>query len=162
MKRTAKIAAFGLALMLAVLATACNDREAAFFGLTPDVATQLCQQNFGSDGAQGDPCHSSASQLAAKAILARSTSSTSLSDAQLARLAKCESTNNPRAVSRNGKYHGLYQFNQGTWNGVAGRVLPSYVGVSPSTAPSWVQDAFARKLYQERGRSPWPVCGRRI
>lgn len=86
----------------------------------------------------------------------------SLSDAQLGRLAKCESSNNPRAVSKSGKYHGLYQFDQSTWNGVARQILPAYVGVKPSQAPSWVQDAMARKLYSQRGRAPWPVCGRRI
>lgn len=86
----------------------------------------------------------------------------SLSDAQLARLAACESGGNPSARSSNGKYHGLYQFNQGTWNGVARSVLPEYVNVRPSAAPAEVQDAMARALYAARGRSPWPVCGRRI
>lgn len=85
-----------------------------------------------------------------------------LSDAQLARLAKCESGGNPRARSANGKYHGLYQFDQGTWNGTARSVLPEFVGVSPSSAPAAVQDAMARALYNARGRSPWPVCGRRM
>ncbi len=86
----------------------------------------------------------------------------SLSDAQLARLANCESGGNPAAVSRNGKYRGLYQFNQGTWNSTAQSVLPGYVGVSPSIAPPEVQHAMARALYAARGRSPWPICGRRI
>lgn len=94
--------------------------------------------------------------------LASTRSTNSLSDAQLWRLAKCESGNNPRAVSRNGKYHGLYQFNQRTWDGVARSVLPEYMGVRPSTAPADVQDAMARALYNARGRSPWPVCGKRI
>ena len=89
-------------------------------------------------------------------------SMTSLSDAQLGRLAKCESGNNPQAVSRSGKYHGLYQFNQRTWNGVAASVLPEYVGMKPSQAPVEVQDAMARALYASRGRSPWPVCGKRM
>lgn len=88
--------------------------------------------------------------------------SRSLSDAQLARLAKCESGGNPAARSKNGKYHGLYQFNQGTWNGTAKSVLPAYVGVNPAAAPPEVQHAMARALYSARGRSPWPVCGRRI
>ncbi|MEZ5321370.1 MAG: transglycosylase family protein [Microthrixaceae bacterium] len=86
----------------------------------------------------------------------------SLSDAQLRRLAACESGGNPRAVSASGAYRGLYQFDQRTWNGVARSVLPEYVGVSPSAAPAAVQDAMARALYTSRGRSPWPVCGRRL
>ena len=89
-------------------------------------------------------------------------SQNSLSSAQLARLARCESGGNPRIVSSNGLYHGLYQFNQRTWNGIARQILPGYVGVRPSAAPVWAQDAMARKLYSQRGRQPWPVCGRRI
>jgi hypothetical protein len=85
-----------------------------------------------------------------------------LTDAQLGRLANCESGGNPRAVSPSGSYHGLYQFNQRTWNGAASAVMPSYVGVSPSAAPAYVQDAMARELYTARGRQPWPVCGKRI
>ena len=85
-----------------------------------------------------------------------------LTDAQLARLAWCESGGNPRAVSPSGKYHGLYQFDQRTWNGAASAVLPGYMGVRPSAAPPHVQDALARELFRARGRSPWPVCGRRL
>ena len=97
-----------------------------------------------------------------EAAIASTRSMSSLSDAQLARLASCESGGNPAAVSKSGKYHGLYQFNQTTWNGVAKSVLPEYVGVKPSKAPSHVQDAMARALHASRGRSPWPVCGKRI
>lgn len=96
------------------------------------------------------------------AVLASMRSQSSLSDAQLARLAKCESGGNPAARSSNGKYLGLYQFNQGTWNSTARSVLPEYVGVSPAAAPVEVQNAMARALYAARGRSPWPVCGRRM
>lgn len=95
-------------------------------------------------------------------VLAVVRSQSNLSDAQLARLANCESGGNPTARSRNGKYLGLYQFNQGTWNSTAQSVLPLYVGVSPAIAPPDVQHAMARALYAARGRSPWPVCGRRI
>ena len=84
------------------------------------------------------------------------------SDASLARLAKCESGGNPKAVSRSHRYFGLYQFDQRTWNGVANSVMPSYVGVSPADAPPEVQSALARALHAARGRSPWPVCGRRM
>ena len=123
----------GVVLGLVLLGSACSaDQQAA-------VASKLQQHNS----------------------VLESLRSRSLSDEQLARLANCESGGNPRAVSSSGAYHGLYQFNQGTWNGVAGSVLPDYVGVRPSSAPAAVQDAMARALYNARGRSPWPVCGRR-
>ncbi|HBX76560.1 MAG TPA: hypothetical protein DEG43_02835 [Acidimicrobiaceae bacterium] len=102
------------------------------------------------------------SQQAQQAQLASLSSANSLSDAQLYRLAKCESTNNPKARSKSGTYMGLYQFDQRTWNGVAKNTLPAYVGVAPSSAPAEVQDAMARALYSQRGRSPWPVCGRKM
>lgn len=104
--------------------------------------------------------HAAAQQQSATLAVMRSQSS--LSDDQLARLANCESSGNPAARSRSGKYLGLYQFNQGTWNSTAAKVLPKYVGVSPAAAPPEVQDAMARALYMARGRSPWPVCGRRL
>ena len=83
-------------------------------------------------------------------------------DAAFVRLARCESGGNPRAVSASGRYHGLYQFDVRTWNGVARRVDPVWVGVAPSAAPAAVQTAMARQLHRERGRQPWPVCGRRM
>ena len=86
----------------------------------------------------------------------------SLTDVQLGRLAKCESGGNPRAVSRSGSYMGLYQFDQRTWNGVARRVAPEWSGVRPADAPPEIQHAMARTLFADRGRSPWPVCGRRL
>ncbi|MFN8053568.1 MAG: transglycosylase family protein [Acidimicrobiales bacterium] len=124
----------GALLGLVLLTSACSaDQQAA-------VAAKLQEHNAVMEGLR----------------------SRSLSDSQLARLANCESGGNPRAVSSSGSYHGLYQFDQRTWNGVAGAVLPDYVGTRPSAAPAAVQDAMARALYSARGRSPWPVCGRRI
>ena len=122
-------------LMLTAIATACTPEQAQL------VAAKLQQQN---------------------AVLASHHSRGALTDAQLARLAKCESGGNPTIVSRSGRYHGLYQFSQSTWNGVASAVLPDYVGVSPSVAPAHVQDAMARALFAARGRAPWPHCGRRL
>lgn len=83
-----------------------------------------------------------------------------LSRAQLARLAQCESGGNPRATNPSGKYTGLYQFDQQTWNSVAKGT--QWNGVRAKDAPAAVQDAMARRLYAKRGRAPWPVCGRRI
>lgn len=67
-------------------------------------------------------------------------------------LATCESGGNPRAVNPAG-YYGLYQFDTGTWRSVGGSGLPS----SSSGAE---QTYRAKRLYQQRGRSPWPTCGR--
>jgi hypothetical protein len=67
-------------------------------------------------------------------------------------LANCESGGNPRAVNPAG-YYGLYQFDLGTWRSVGGSGLP--------TAASPAEQTFrAKRLYQQRGRSPWPNCGR--
>ena len=68
-------------------------------------------------------------------------------------LANCESGGNPRAVSSNGSYRGLYQFSMGTWRGVGG-------SGDPIDASSSEQTYRAKVLYQRSGRSPWPVCGK--
>lgn len=125
----------GAALVLAAATTACSAEDQA-----------AVQQHIADQQAQ----------------LASVQSASGLTDAQLARLANCESGGNPAARSASGRFHGLYQFDQRTWNGVAASVMPAYVGVAPSAAPAAVQDAMARALYAARGRSPWPVCGRRI
>jgi uncharacterized protein YabE (DUF348 family) len=67
-------------------------------------------------------------------------------------LAQCESGGNPHAVNSAG-YYGLYQFSVGTWRGVGGSGMPNQA--SPAE-----QTYRAQKLYAERGRSPWPYCGR--
>jgi murein DD-endopeptidase MepM/ murein hydrolase activator NlpD len=70
-----------------------------------------------------------------------------------AKVANCESSGNPRAVSSNGKYHGLFQFDHQTWRSVGG-------SGSPSKASAAEQLMRAKKLYSQRGAQPWPVCGR--
>lgn len=85
-----------------------------------------------------------------------------LTDDQLFWLRNCESHGRYEAVSANGVYRGAYQFLQSTWDGVADRHYPWLVGRDPATVEPWWQDAMARALWSERGRSPWPVCGRRI
>ena len=67
-------------------------------------------------------------------------------------LARCESGGNPRDVSSNGEYRGLYQFTLGTWHGVGGQG-------DPIDASSSEQTYRAQILYKERGDSPWPTCG---
>jgi hypothetical protein len=67
-------------------------------------------------------------------------------------LAACESSNNPRAISPNGLYFGLYQFDLPTWKSYGGQGSPI------DSAPSG-QTAVAYALYLARGTQPWPVCG---
>lgn len=67
-------------------------------------------------------------------------------------LANCESGGNPKAVNPAG-YYGLYQFDLGTWRSVGGSGVP--------TAASAAEQTYrAKLLYKQRGRSPWPTCGR--
>lgn len=70
-----------------------------------------------------------------------------------AALARCESGGNPRAVSPNGLYHGLYQFANSTWRGVGG-------SGTASQASAEEQTYRAKLLYSRSGRSPWPHCGK--
>lgn len=70
-----------------------------------------------------------------------------------AALAKCESNNNPRSVSSNGTYRGLYQFSLSAWQGVGGSGDP--IDASPEE-----QTYRAQLLYEASGRGVWPVCGR--
>ena len=69
-----------------------------------------------------------------------------------AKVANCESGGNPRAVNSAG-YYGLFQFDMQTWRSVGG-------SGSPSQASAGEQLMRAKKLYAQRGASPWPVCGR--
>lgn len=85
-----------------------------------------------------------------------------LSNEDLARLRQCESTDNYQAVSRSGTYRGAYQFDQTTWNGVAERHFEWLVGIDPIDAEPWWQDAMTRALWSERGRQPWPICGKKV
>ena len=45
--------------------------------------------------------------------------------AALARIARCESGGNPRAVSADGRYFGKYQFSKPTWRSVGGTGNPA-------------------------------------
>jgi hypothetical protein len=81
---------------------------------------------------------------------------------QLYRLRWCESTDNYQAVSRGGTFRGAYQFSRSTWDSVASRHFEWLVGIDPvDVEPAW-QDLMAKALWSERGRAPWPTCGRRV
>ena len=70
----------------------------------------------------------------------------------LVRIAQCESGGNPRAVSRDGRYRGKYQFLRSTWKAWGGRTR------DPARASEAHQDRVALKLYRARGTAPWPSC----
>jgi soluble lytic murein transglycosylase-like protein len=67
-------------------------------------------------------------------------------------IAACESGSDPTAVSSDGTYRGLYQFDQGTWESVGGQG-------DPAAASAAEQSYRAALLYSRSGSSPWPVCG---
>lgn len=64
----------------------------------------------------------------------------------------CESKGNPRAVSADGQYRGLYQFSFSTWASVGG-------SGDPAAASPDEQHHRAAILFRRAGSSPWPVCG---
>jgi Transglycosylase-like domain len=75
-----------------------------------------------------------------------------VSTATLASIAACESGGDPTAVSADGTYRGLYQFDLGTWASVGG-------SGDPAAASPAEQDYRAALLYSRGGSSPWPICG---
>jgi len=75
---------------------------------------------------------------------------------QWAKLRFCESTDDYQArtnFSIDANAFGAYQFEEQTWETVGG------IG-NPLDALPAEQDARARLLYAQRGRQPWPLCGR--
>lgn len=70
-----------------------------------------------------------------------------------AALARCESSDDPHAVSPSGRFRGLYQFDLRTWRSVGGHG-------DPAQASRAEQTLRAQLLYAERGAQPWPLCGR--
>jgi len=67
-------------------------------------------------------------------------------------IASCESGGDPTAVSSDGTYRGLYQFDYGTWESMGGTGDPAAASVAE-------QNYRAALLYSTAGSSPWPVCG---
>ncbi|MFD1828513.1 ubiquitin-like domain-containing protein [Streptomyces desertarenae] len=70
-------------------------------------------------------------------------------------LARCESGGRPDAVDPSGTHGGLYQFDTPTWRSLGGKGRPQ-------DAPPAEQTHRAKKLYVQKGASPWPVCGRKL
>jgi hypothetical protein len=75
-----------------------------------------------------------------------------VSSSTLESIAACESGGDPTAVSADGTYHGLYQFDYGTWASVGG-------SGDPAAASQEEQTYRAALLYSQSGSSPWPICG---
>jgi hypothetical protein len=71
--------------------------------------------------------------------------------AALRRIAACESGGNPRAISRDGRYRGKYQFDLSTWRAIGG-------SGDPAKASEAEQDRRAVALYRKRGTAPWANC----
>ncbi|HEY7076776.1 MAG TPA: transglycosylase family protein [Solirubrobacteraceae bacterium] len=71
--------------------------------------------------------------------------------AELAKIAQCESGGDPTAVSPDGQYRGKYQFTRATWRRLGGTG-------DPAAAPESLQDKLAAKLLAADGTSPWPNC----
>jgi peptidoglycan hydrolase-like protein with peptidoglycan-binding domain len=93
-----------------------------------------------------------ASLLGKRASRSRTRVSTNVQSLNWRALARCESSNNPRAVNPAG-YYGLYQFNLGTWRSVGGSGYPHRASAAEQTKRAQI-------LYTRRGAQPWPTCGR--
>lgn len=68
-----------------------------------------------------------------------------------ARVCQCESGGDPQVVSRNGLYHGLFQFSRDTWE---------HLGGGDVFDPE-LNSRRAFELFEKRGWKPWPACARK-
>jgi membrane-bound lytic murein transglycosylase MltF len=70
-------------------------------------------------------------------------------------IAMCESSLNPKAISPTGKYMGLFQFSQTSWEFVGQQGKPHEA--------NWViQYKAARDLHKIQGWKAWPTCAKKI
>jgi hypothetical protein len=74
-------------------------------------------------------------------------------DRRAIRVARCESSLNPKAVSPSGTYRGLWQFSRATWADYDGP------GTDPIKVNARRQTEVAYRLFLDRGWQPWPTCG---
>jgi len=93
-----------------------------------------------------------AARAAAALSATRSTARTLDSGLNWSALRQCESSGNYATNTGNG-YYGAYQFDLSTW---ASYGPPG----NPALASPAEQDRRAQALYNARGASPWPTCGR--
>jgi hypothetical protein len=87
--------------------------------------------------------------------LAAATTGAPLSADVWSRLARCESSGNPKAVGGRGKFFGAFQFTLQTWHslGMTG---------NPVDYPYDAQLEAAQRLQARSGWRNWPVCARRV
>jgi membrane-bound lytic murein transglycosylase MltF len=70
-------------------------------------------------------------------------------------IAMCESTMNPQAISPTGKFMGMFQFSQASWEFVGQKGKPHEA--------NWqTQYAAARALHKIQGWNAWPTCAKKI
>jgi Transglycosylase-like domain len=93
-----------------------------------------------------------AAEAAQAAEAVPATAAPSTASPTLEAIAACESGGDPSAIGGGGLYRGKYQFDVGTWQSVGG-------SGDPAAASEAEQDMRAAMLYEQRGSSPWPVCG---
>lgn len=76
-------------------------------------------------------------------------------DGWAVKVVDCETgkTWDPAVVSPNGKYHGLFQFSDGTWAANGGSGHASRAPVEEQVQRAWDE-------HRKHGRQPWPRCGR--
>jgi Transglycosylase-like domain/Putative peptidoglycan binding domain len=153
-------------------AVAATDRQAAKVVRSSGSSVSALQQALGipADGIYGPQTRKAVRQfqranglvvdgiagpqtLAALGITAQSSSAPQDAATVLAKIAQCESSGDPTAVSADGRYYGKYQFSRATWRRMGGRG-------NPARAPEAEQDQRAAMLYEQEGTRPWPVCGR--
>jgi hypothetical protein len=125
------------------------------YGPQTRAAVRTFQQNHGLavDGVAG-PATTGAMGLSASVATTAASAGGGPTGAPtaLAKIAQCESSGNPAAVSPGGTYRGKYQFSRETWRDMGG-------SGDPAQASEAEQDRMAAKLYAQRGDAPWPVCG---
>ena len=70
-------------------------------------------------------------------------------------LAACESSLNPEALNPTGKYRGLFQFDNRSWEWVGGSGDPARASIRE-------QYKRAKLLHEKQGWNAWPQCSRKL
>ncbi len=92
--------------------------------------------------------------ITAALVISDAGAASAATDDDFRRLRVCESGGNYAINTGNG-YHGAYQFDRRTWQGLG------YSGTA-NQHPASVQDEGARRLQAARGWQPWPACSRKL